>query len=365
MSAGKLKSAVLGLNERGRVLLEAASKIEHFEIFAVADKDTALAENIAEQYQCEAYDDYRHLVTSLDSRLRSGESESEEKGVETGCLLVAAPMHKCDEYVRMAAKKKINILKLPPEARNFEEAAELVRLAESKDIKFAIANPGRFAKSFVALHNLIQQNKVDNVFLITAFCNVGQHQHPEWQTDPKLSGGGVLLHNCYKIIDQIILNFGTPEQVYSLNTNAAADKQQRHYLTEDTVVVTMKFSDILSANLIATRRSATGPKEEFIKIYGKNKILTVSDSQLIVTDGLSQKSKKSKYDDDETARYKAMLENFAMSILQPTEHKLVSSGRENLTNMAVIDSAYLSARTATPEEPGKILQMVQIEPEEV
>jgi predicted dehydrogenase len=363
MSEGKIKAAVLGLDERGLLLLEAASKIEHFEIVAVADKDTALAENIAEQYQCEDYDDYRQLVTSMDSRLRSGESE--ENRADTGCLLVSAPMHTCDEYVRMAAKKKINILKMPPAARNFEEAAELVRLAEEQNVKFAIGNPGRFAKRFTAIRDFMQQGRIEHIFLITAFCNVAEQQHPEWQNDPELAGGGVLLHNCYRMIDQIILNFGTPEQVYSLNTNAAADKQQRHYLTEDTAVVTMKFSDTLSANLIATRRSGTGATEEYVKIYGKDKILTVTGSHLIVTDDLSQKSKKSKYDDDEPVRYKVMLENFALSTVQPREHKLVSSGRENLANMAVIDSAYLSARTAMPEEPGKILQMVQIEPEEV
>jgi hypothetical protein len=30
--------------------------------------------------------------------------------------------------------------------------------------------------------------------------------------------------------------------------------------------------------------------------------------------------------------------------------------------MAVIESAYLSARTGMPEEPGRILQMAQVEP---
>ena len=364
MSEGKLKAAVLGLNEKGRLLLEAASKIDNIEIFAVADKDTALAENVAGQYECEGYDDYRQMVTAMDSRLRSGKSETGENGVDTGCLLVAAPMHTCDEYVRMAAKKKINILKLPPAARNFEEAAQLVPLAEEQDIKFAIGNSSRFAKSFAALRDFVQQGKIEHVFLITAFCNVGERQHPNWQTDPKLAGGGVLLHNCYKIIDQIILNFGMPEQVYSLNTNAAADKQQRHYLTEDTVVVTMKFSDTLCCNLTATRRPGTGPAEEFVKIYGKDKILTVTSSQFTVTDGLKCRNRKSKYDDDEPASYQAMLANFAMSILQPQEYKLSSAGRENLMNMAVIESAYLSARTAVPEEPGKILKMVQIEPEE-
>ena len=54
---------------------------------------------------------------------------------------------------------------------------------------------------------------------------------------------------------------------------------------------------------------------------------------------------------------KESLESFARSLLSPGEHKLTSSGRENLKNMAVIESAYLSARTGFPEEPGRILQM--------
>ncbi|MGB2808598.1 MAG: Gfo/Idh/MocA family oxidoreductase [Sedimentisphaerales bacterium] len=374
MTEGKLKAAVLGLNENGRLMLETASKLEHFEISAVADKDGSLAEKVAAQYECAGFDDYRQLISVMDSGLRANDrksSEDRENGEENenvskiGCLLVAAGMHSCDEYVRMAMKKKINVLKLAPVARNFEEAAELVRLAEEQDVKFAIGNPGRFAQSYLVLRQFLQEVKIENVFLITAFCNAGDPKRPVWQTDPKLAGGGVLLHNCYKIIDQIILNFSAPEQIYSLNTNSAGDRQQRLYLTEDTAVVTMKFSDTLSGNLIASRRGGMGPEEEFLKIYGKDKILTVTNTQLTVSDGLSDKSKKFKYEDDESAWYTALLENFAMGILKPNDNKLGSSGRENLVNMAVIESAYLSARTAMPEEPGKMLQMAQIEQTEI
>ena len=380
MSEGKLKTAVLGLNEQGLLLLEAASELEHFEIIAVADKDGGLAEKIAARYQCASYDDYRQLISVMDSGLRSEDrkiSEDREEGEngeegsnhnnrsDIGCLLVAAAMHTCDEYVRMAARKKINILKLAPVARNFEEAAELVHLAEIEDIQIAVGNPRRFAQSYLELRDIVREGNIKQIFLIRAFCNAGQKKHPTWQTDPKLAGGGVLLHNCYQMMDEIILNFGTPEQVYSLNTNAAGDRQQRLYLTEDTSVVTMKFSDTLSGNLTASRRSETGPAEEFLKIYGKDKILTVTNTQLVISDVLSGKSKKLNFDDDESGRYMAMLENFALSLLQPANNKLCSSGKENLTNMAVIDSAYLSARTGMPEEPGKLLQMAQIEPTEI
>jgi predicted dehydrogenase len=325
MSEDKLKTAVLGLNDQGLLLLEAASKIDHFQIQAVADKDSTLAERIASEYKCQAYDDYRQLITAMDSHSQS-ESAASSPG-DNLCLLIAAGMYSCEKQVRTAMKKKFNILKLAPAARNFEETAEFVRLAEVENIKFAVANASRFAQSFLAFRRFLQKGPTEQIFLITAFCNAAgrpnrDHKHnsaplqnseishkvsarsqPTWQTDPKLAGGGVLLRNCYGIIDQIICNFHTPQQIYSLNSNQAADKQQRLYLTEDTAVVTMKFSDTLIGNLIASK--AFGPGQKFLKVYGKDKFLTVNNKQLTVSDKLGQKIEEWEYDDDEAGRYTA------------------------------------------------------------
>jgi predicted dehydrogenase len=342
MTVGKLDTAILGLNPSGQLLLKASEEVNCLEIKAVADKDTNLSEKIAGQYECAAFDDYRQLIIQN----------------QLDCLLVAAPIHSCDEYVRMAMKKKFNVLKTAPAARDFEEAAEFVHMAEEHQIQFAVANPSRYARSNVELQKLLEQEQDNHIFLLTAFCNLSNHPQPGWRTDPKLAGGGVLLHDCYQMIDQIVLNFGMPQQVYSLNTNQAQDKQQRSYLTEDTAIVTMKFNDIFTGNFIATRRAGAGPKERFLKLYAKDNILCINDKRLTVSDGLGKVIKKLKYDDDELVCTTELLKSFASSILLPGKNKLRSSGRENLQNMAVIESAYLSARTGFPEEPGRILQMV-------
>lgn len=348
MSEGKLKTAVLGLNKGGQLLLEAARQVDCLQIQAVADKDGNLAERIADDCECDAYDDYRQLVIQN----------------EFDCLLVAEAMHSCEEYVRMAMKKGFNVLKLPPGARDFEEAAEFVRLGEEQEIQFAIANPSRFAQSFTALRQFLEEGGIEQVFLMTAFCNASDREPPSWQGDPKLAGGGVLIHNCYRLIDQIISNFGMPEQVYSLSTNQARDKQQRLYLTEDTAVVTMKFSSACIGNLVASRRAGIGPPEESLRIYGDGKTLTVSDTELILSDGRGEEIEHLRYDDSGLVCMSELLKDFARSVLSPDENRLCSSGRENLENIAVIESAYLSARTGFPEEPGRILQLASPPAEE-
>ena len=210
------------------------------------------------------------------------------------------------------------------------------------------------------MSRFLEQGQIEQISLINAFCSVAGENTGTWQNDPKLAGGGVLLRNCYQIIDQIVCNFDTPEQVFSLNTSTAGDKQQRLYLTEDIAIVTMKFSDTSFGSLIAGR--TFGPKQQFLKIYGKEKILTVTDTQFTVSNTLGQVIEDFQYNDDRLCGYTALLENFALSILQPDKNKLGSSARENLKAMAVIESAYLSARTGMPELPRKIPQMAQAEP---
>jgi len=342
MSETRLKTAVLGLKDAGRILLEALCKTEHLGLEAVADEDAETAESFAERYNCAGYSDYRQLI--IQNRF--------------DCLLVAAGMHSCAEYIKMAMKKKFNILKLAPLGRNFAEAAELVSLAEQQDITFAVANTNRFARGFIGLRRFLQENPAERFFLINAVCYAGGKLYPAWQTDLKLAGGGVLLYNCYEIIDQILWTFTTPQQVYCLNNSQAGDKQQRLYKTEDTAIVTMKFTDTLIGNLTASRTFCPGQK--LLKLHGKDKMLTASENLFSANDLSGRVIEQSEYEDNQLTRMGALLEKFASTILTPDKNRLTGSARENLRNMAVIESAYLSSRTAMPEQPDRILKMTAL-----
>jgi len=343
MGQKNLLIAAIGLDEAGLELLEAASKIDFFEIVAVADRDTKLVEKTASLYKCDGYDDFRQLLIQK----------------HFDCLLVAAGLYSCDEYVRAAVKKGCNILKLEPAARNVEEAVELVKLAMENEVRVAVANPTRFAQSFVDFAQNLRQKPLEQPFLIDARLHICDARLPHWYNDPQLSGGGVLLRNCFHLIDQMVINFGLPEQVYCLCTNSAADKQQRVYLTEETAVVTMRFNGALTGTLTASRQKGIGPDEQFMRVHCREKILTVSHNRLTMTDNTGRILEEQQYSYDRALCLAKVLNNFALSILSPQEHKLKTDAQSNLSAMAVIEAAYLSARTGMPEEPARILQMIE------
>ncbi len=348
MESEKLTGAVLGLNDNGRCLLQAAAATGCLEIKAVADQDPQKAGKAAAEYHCAAYSDYRQLIVQN----------------QLDCLLVAAETHTCDEQLKAALKKKFHVLKMAPLARTFEESRECVRLAESEGVRLAVANPARFQGSFMALHEMMAQGRLEHAFLISASCSFSAVDPPGWRADPKLAGGGVLLHDCYQLFDQLLLSFPLPEQVYALKTNQAPDKQQRLYLTEDTALVCLRFSDALLGSVVATRRNEIGPHRISIEVHAKDARLTVTENQVELRTRDGRNDLKWQYDEKEQVATERLLTSFVRSLQAPDQFPLVSSGAENLRTMAVVESAYLSARTGFPEEPARILQLAGPRPHE-
>lgn len=347
MSEKKLKTAILGLNEGGLELLETATETGLYEITAVADSDPEILERIAEKYKCGAFEDYRQLVMQN----------------QLDVLFIAAGQHLRGEHIKSAMKKKFNILKVVPPGLNFEQAAELLAIAKKEKIRYTIASTARYSPGFDLLRDYLQSLEANSVHLITAHCHTpgeSDEIHHRWLSDPQIAGGGVLLRDCYNLIDQIILNFGIPQQVYSLKTSDAPDRKQRLSITEDTAILTMKFSDTLMANISASR--TFGPPQCQLRLHSNEGFVTVSADSFIVSDNSGKATKRSNFKSVRAGSILRMLEDFALSIDSPGNNKFAAHADVDLNNMAVIESAYLSAKTSMPEEPGRMLEMVGNEP---
>jgi UDP-N-acetyl-2-amino-2-deoxyglucuronate dehydrogenase len=344
MGAEKLKTAVLGLSNNGSALLEAVEATGLYDIIAVADRDTEIAERTALRYECPAFDDYRQLIMRNKPEV----------------LFVTAPLHISEEFIRIAIKEGIHIIRLVPAGLDFESTADFIRMARKNDVRYFVANFWRPEPGFARLREHLKATAIEDFHLIQAVCNFpGEIDdiHSRWLSDPKMAGGGVLLRNCYEMIDLIVFNFGVPAQVYSINTNHAPDRQQRLSITEDTAIVTMKFSDTLLGNLMASR--TFGPPVEVLRLHTAENVLAVKADSFTIQDNDGNIIEDTKFQADKSDCMKKTLTKFAQSLLSPDEYPLANAEEADMNNMAVIESAYLSAKTAAPEEPQRILNMVK------
>jgi len=346
MEHKKLKLAVIGLNEQAEQLLDIAVESGFYEVAAIGDERAERAEKCARKYNCPTFTDYRQLIVQT----------------ETDFLLFGAPVHLCAEFIRLGIGQKRHILKLCPPALDFEQLAEFYRQAQKEQVLFLVVQNSRFGLPFEYIRSYIEKPQPSQPWhLITAVCHVPILEIDptmRWLNDPKTAGGGVLLQNCYGLIDELVLCFGLPQRVYALTINQAPDKQQRLSLTEDTAVLAMQFTDTLIAQLCASR--TLGPARRHLRVHGKLQHLTATEEEVVVYDNSGILLRQQQYPDDVVPSKKRMLENLALSLLDPKNHILYPPYGCDLKTYAVIESAYLSNRTGMPEEPSKILNLAGI-----
>ena len=345
----KLNIACIGLTEQSLELIEVASASGLYEVAAVGDEHQERADSLARKYECPVFTDYRQLIIQTDADF----------------LLFGSPVHQCIEFIRLGMQEKFHVLKPCPAALNFSQLAELYRLAKKEKVLFLTLQNGRFRLPFEHIRSYLAKTDSQDEqswHLVSAVCHVPMGKlEPEmrWLYDPNMAGGGVLLHDCYDLIDELLLCFGLPQKVYALAINQAPDRQQRMSLTEDTAVVTMQFTDALIAQICTSR--TLGPARRHLRVHGKQQHLTATEGEVVLYDNEGNLLEQKTYESDDLPSQKRMLENLALSFQDSAKHPLYPYYGFDLNTFAVIEAAYLSARTGMAEDPSRILKLAEID----
>jgi predicted dehydrogenase len=340
----KLKIAVMGLTGQVQNMLEVALSLGCFQVVAVADEDAQLGQSFSRRYDCPAYTDFRRMIMQNPADV----------------VFAGAPLHTCADHLRQAIQNKCHIIKVPPAALTFDQCASFIQQARKEQVHFVLAIPGRFEPAVLRLRRELAESEPDYWHLITAICHIPQGEiepQKRWLLDPKLSGGGVLIQNAYDLMDEMALCFGLPQQVYALLNSQAPDRQQRLSITEDNALVSMRYSDTLIAQVVASR--TLGPARRHLRIHGKGKFITLTREDFSITDNNGNLMVQVQFSPEQFHGMQDLLDNFAKAVLNPAQNKLTPEAGVDLYTMAVIESAYLSARTAMPENPSRLLDMAK------
>lgn len=350
MAENAVKIAAIGLTEAAQKILDIAWESGLYTIVAVGDERSELAETAGRKYECSHYTDHRQLIIQTDADF----------------LLFGSPVHQCADFIRLGIQEHFHILQSCPPALNFEQLAEFYRLAHKEHQLFITLQNSRFRQPFDHIRSTVKDMADDGSqqwHLISAVCHVPMgplEPNERWLYDPNMAGGGVLLQQCYDLIDELILCFGLPQRVYALTMSQAPDRQQRMSLTEDTAVVAMRFTDTLIAQITASR--TLGPARRHLRIHGKDQHLTATEEEVVLYDNNGTLLGQESYSQDEIPSKIRMMENIARSVLNPEECILYPEHGFDLNTLAVIQAAYLSTRTGMAEEPGKIFRLADIDP---
>ncbi|NLX13001.1 MAG: Gfo/Idh/MocA family oxidoreductase, partial [Phycisphaerales bacterium] len=177
----------------------------------------------------------------------------------------------------------------------------------------------------------------------------------DWRGDVRQAGGGVLLHQGYELIDLLVQLMGLPDSVYSAMANVSRPGGRYSYDTEDTAAVICRFTGGAVATLHACW--TVGPDNWSLELFGTQGTLIIEREQVVTRDrsGLVQSQRQTRGGDPLAGQ----IESFLAALGNPPP-RFSSTLRQHLPAMAVMQAAYLSARTGQPESPSRIFEMHDI-----
>ncbi|AQQ70590.1 putative oxidoreductase [Limihaloglobus sulfuriphilus] len=344
MTDEKLKFGILGLTDNSKLFLECALKSEQFELAAVADDDYRAAESYAASLDCETESDFRQLVLKNQfDLLVVSEKNNSELGV-----------------IRLALENGTNICKIPPLSRNLAEAVDIYEIAASNQTFYMPVNLLKYSHGFHSFGEYIEQKGPENHGFYQALVQSYNYvdtasEDNRWKTDPNLAGGGVLLNGAFDIITTLVKSFGLPVDVYAVLTNQTSDNRIRSSLTEDCAFVTMTQQDNMLINISASRLAI--PEKQKILLLGKEEnVIAEPDFFQISNPCTGEIIRQEKFPFEKKLAITKFLNDLHSGILN---NSIVNTSSEAAVKAsALVDSAYISARTKMPENPEKQMKLL-------
>ncbi|HPD30615.1 MAG TPA: Gfo/Idh/MocA family oxidoreductase [Phycisphaerae bacterium] len=335
-----MKVGLMGLGRGGQIVAEALLSSSWCQLAAVASRKSHRIDRFVERHpEITAYDDFRSLIVEnpLDA------------------LFVAVPPFLRGKYLTLAAEHRCPVWMLSPAARRFDESVEIMERFEKARCPIVVSRSWGMEPSLQP--DAVGLDRLGRFFLAVGGVYLCTGEDLDWRGDSVRAGGGVLLDRGYELLDTVVKVMGLPATVYAAAKGVSRPGTRFPYDTEDTAALICQFSGGAVAAVTACWTS--GPERCEIEFFGTGGTLRIDSRCVLCRDRAGERTLA------ELPRAAnpllASVEDFLSSLKSKSEH-FRSSIRDHLATMAVIQAAYLSARTGQPESPGAILRMHDVNP---
>ena len=213
----------------------AINKVPHASLVAVMARKAEKASDYAKRHHVPRW------YTDVDDLIN-------DPGVNA--IYIATPPDVHLEYAAKAIKAGKPVYIEKPMARNYEECAEINRLAREAGVPVFVAYYRRTLPYFVALKKLIDDKVIGDIRLINIALHwqpydeeVGDNPQPRWRVFPEISGGGHFHDLASHQFDFLEYAFGPIKYAKGIARNQAG-----MYPADDIVVANFEFENGIPGN---------------------------------------------------------------------------------------------------------------------
>jgi len=316
----KVKFGLIGAGRISQAYIPAFADSETACLVAVADVRPEAAEALAEPVGADCYGSYEELVEHPD----------------LDAVVICTPPITHPEIALAALERELHVLCEKPVSIDPADARQVAAAAEEQGVKFTMASKFRFVPDVVRAKSIIESGLLGQIVLFENIFTAPTDMVDRWNSNPTVSGGGVLIDNGTHSVDIMNYLVGQPIQILAVE----GDPVQRLPVEETVHVLARTTSGVLGS--IQLSWSLDVKADDYIRVHGSEGTLRVGwKSSAYQQFGKADWASFGKgY--DKTVAFRNQIDNFAGAVRDGEELRVPSA--DAVASTEVIATAYQSLR---------------------
>jgi len=325
-----MKIGLVGAGRIAQTYAEALQRSATACLHAVADVRREAANAIGESFRCRAFDSHLALAR--------------EGGVEA--VVVCTPPATHPEICADLAKQGLHVLCEKPFSIRREQARTMIGAARKAGVLITMASKFRFVPEVAHARSLVASGVVGEVLLFENAFTAKVDMSRRWNSDRRISGGGVLIDNGTHSVDIARYFLGPLSEV------SVVEAPGVHGLrVEETVLVHVRNQRGVLGS-IDLSWSLNKEQDTYISVYGLEGTLKIGWKQSCYRRATDKSWEVFGSGYDKARAFGNQIDNFARAIRG--EEELLVTPEDALASVTVIETAYRAMRhgkwTAIPGE---------------
>ncbi len=319
-SSEPLGVGLIGAGAISQAYAQALNGSEIARISAVADVRTDSARALAERLQCRWHQSYVDLL----------EQDS------CDAVIVCTPPASHHEITLAALERGCHVLCEKPLSVSREKAREMIQAAERAGVLLTMSSKFRYVDDVIHAKSIVESGILGELILFENTFTSQVNMASRWNSDPDLSGGGVLIDNGTHSVDLVRYFLGPIVEVH-----AVEGRSIQRLPVEDTARVFIRSAGGVIGS-IDLSWSIHKESESFIDIYGSDGTIRVGWQR--------SKYRKTGSPDwvvfgrgyDKIAAFRRLTHNFCRAVRD--QEPILITAEDALASVEVVEAAYESLK---------------------
>ena len=288
------------------------------EVVGVADIRKPVADSLAEVLNCPSFDSYKALSDAC----------------ELDAVVICTPPASHPEICHYFIEHGVHVLCEKPFAVNVKEALGVVDAAKEKGITITMASKFRYVDDVIKAKQIVDSGILGDIVLFENAFTARVEMANRWNSDPSLSGGGVLIDNGTHSFDIARYFLGPLAEVEVME-----GKRSQGLDVEETVRIFIRSQKGVIGN-IDLSWSINKELDRYISIYGSRGTVVVGWKEAKYHQSSSSEWVVFGNGYDKVAAFRNQLQNFTRAVRG--EENLLINGADAVASVEVVEAAYKS-----------------------